>query len=69
MLSNLFGFDKYEEITSEYKIRGTFCDLAEEGDGNGKYLIEVKAIGLDLKESHLRQAIGFVLGVGVGPPR
>jgi len=59
MLSNLFGFDKYEEITSEYAIRGTYCDLAVEVDGKVKYLIEVKAIGLDLKESHLRQAIGY----------
>ena len=23
-----FGFDKYSELTSEYAIRGTFCDLA-----------------------------------------
>ena len=59
MLSDLFGFDKYKEITSEYEIRGTYCDLAVQVDGKVKYLIEVKAIGLDLKESHLRQAIGY----------
>ena len=59
MLSNLFGFDKYTDITSEYAIRGTFCDLAVKVDGNVKYLIEVKAIGLDLKESHVRQAVGY----------
>ena len=59
MLSNLFGFDKYTEITSEYAIRGTFCDLAVKLNGNVKYLIEVKAIGLDLRETHLRQAVGY----------
>ena len=59
MLSRLFGFDKYTEVTSEYAIRGTFCDLAVQIDGSVKYLIEVKAIGLDLKESHLRQAVGY----------
>jgi hypothetical protein len=59
MLSNLFGFDKYTEITSEYAIRGTFCDIAVQINGKVKYLIEVKAIGLDLKESHLRQAVGY----------
>ena len=59
MLSNVFGFDKYSDITSEYAIRGTFCDLAVKVDGNVKYLIEVKAIGLDLKETHLRQAVGY----------
>jgi len=28
MLSDLFGYDKYTELTSEQQIRGTFCDLA-----------------------------------------
>ena len=59
MLSNIFGFDKYAEITSEYAIRGTYCDLSVKLDDKVKYLIEVKAIGLDLKESHLRQAVGY----------
>lgn len=59
MLSNVFGFDKYTDITSEYAIRGTYCDLAVKVEGNVKYLIEVKAIGLDLRETHLRQAVGY----------
>ena len=59
MLATVFGFDKYSEITSEYAIRGTYCDLAVKTDENVKYLIEVKAIGLDLKDSHLRQAVGY----------
>ena len=65
MLSTVFGFDKYAEITSEYAIRGTFCDLAVKVDGNVKYLIEVKAIGLDLKETHLRQAVGYGVQHGI----
>ncbi|HEV7474822.1 MAG TPA: hypothetical protein VGN90_12285 [Pyrinomonadaceae bacterium] len=28
MLSEVFGYDKYSEITSECSIRGTWCDLA-----------------------------------------
>ena len=28
MLAEVFGFDKYAEVTREYAIRGTFCDLA-----------------------------------------
>ena len=59
MLAGLFGFDKYTELTSEQAIRGTFCDLAIKLDGKIKFLIEVKAIGLTLKENHLRQAIGY----------
>jgi len=65
MLGRVFGFDKYTEITSEQAIKGTFCDLAVKVDGNTKYLIEVKAIGLDLKENHLRQAINYGAHEGI----
>lgn len=59
MLSEVFGFDKYLEITSEYAIRGTYCDLAIKIDDKTHYLLEVKAIGLTLKESHLRQVVNY----------
>ena len=36
-------------------IRGTFCDLAIKLDGTLAVLIEVKAIGLDLKEQYVKQ--------------
>jgi hypothetical protein len=65
MLSTVFGFDKYEEITSEQAIRGTFCDLAVCVEGKCQYLIEVKAIGLPLKEGHLRQAVNYGAGHGI----
>lgn len=65
MLEYVFGFDKYTEITSEHAIKGTFCDLAVKIDGTVKYLIEVKAIGLDLKEGHLRQAINYGAHEGI----
>lgn len=65
MLADLFGFDKYTEVTSEQAIRGTFCDLAVKLDGTVKYLIEVKAIGLTLKETHLRQAVNYGANQGI----
>ena len=45
LLSELFGYDKYAEITSETAIRGTYCDLAVKLDGAIQALNEVKAIG------------------------
>ncbi|MEE9555206.1 MAG: type I restriction enzyme HsdR N-terminal domain-containing protein [candidate division Zixibacteria bacterium] len=65
ILSDILGYDKYAEITSELAIRGTFCDLAIKLDGNIKYIIEVKAIGLDLKENHLKQAVNYGANHGV----
>jgi microcompartment protein CcmK/EutM len=65
ILAEVFGYDKYSEITSEHAIRGTFCDLATKIDGTLQALIEVKAIGLDLKDQHVKQAIDYAANQGV----
>ncbi len=65
MLADVFGFDKYSEITSEYVIRGTFVDLAIKLGGTVHMLIEVKAIGLELKESFTKQAVDYAANQGV----
>lgn len=65
ILVETFGFDKYIELTGEYAIRNTYCDLAVKLDGKVQYLIEVKAIGLDLKENHLRQAVDYGANQGI----
>lgn len=59
ILEEVFGFDKYTEITREYVVRGTHCDLATLVDGRLAYLVEVKAVGIALKDSHLRQAVDY----------
>jgi hypothetical protein len=65
ILAEVFGYDKYLEITSEFAVRGTYCDLAVKVDGKVEFLIEAKAIGLDLKDTHLRQAIDYGANIGV----
>jgi len=65
MLADVFGYDKYTEITSEYAIRGTYCDLATKIDGTLQTLIEVKAIGLELKDAHVKQAVDYAANQGV----
>jgi hypothetical protein len=65
MLADIFGYDKYSEVTSEFAIRGTFCDLATKIDGVLQALIEVKAIGLDLKDAHVKQAVDYAANQGV----
>lgn len=64
MLADVFGYDKYSEVTSEYAIRGTYCDLATRIDGVLQALIEVKAIGLDLKDAHVKQAVDYAANQG-----
>ena len=65
MLADVFGYDKYSELTSEFAIRGTYCDLAIKLDGKLSTLIEVKAIGIDLKEGHVKQAVDYAANQGV----
>ena len=65
MLEEIFGFDKYSEITREFAIQGTYCDLAIKTDKAVDYLIEVKAIGLGLKDNHLKQAVNYASREGI----
>lgn len=65
MLAEIFGFDKYADVTREYAIRGTYCDLATKIDGQLQTLIEVKAIGIDLRENHIKQAVDYAANQGV----
>lgn len=59
MLTDIFGYDKYTELTSEQQIRGTFCDLAIRVDSKVHYLAEVKSAGTSLNDNHLRQAVNY----------
>jgi len=65
MLAEIFGYDKYSELTRELCIRGTFCDLATKVDGKFQTIIEVKAIGLDLKDAHVKQAVDYAANQGI----
>lgn len=65
IFGEVFGYDKYLEVTSEFSIRSTYCDLALKVDDKVQFLIEVKAIGMDLKEPHLRQVIEYGANHGV----
>ena len=67
MLAEVFGYEKYSEITSELMIRGTFCDLAirlNDKFENG-FLIECKRVGIELKEEHMRQAVNYGVNKGI----
>ena len=65
MLAEVFGYDKYADVTAEYAIRGTYCDLATKLDGTVQALVEVKAIGLEVKDQHVKQAVDYAANQGV----
>jgi len=61
MLSEIFGYDKYSEITSEKCIRGTFCDLSIKVNEVTQSFIEAKAINQELKENYVKQAVDYAV--------
>ncbi|HEU5123328.1 MAG TPA: restriction endonuclease subunit R [Verrucomicrobiae bacterium] len=65
MLAEMFGYDKYAEITSEHAIRGTYCDLATKLGEQVQLLIEAKAIGLELKDAYVKQSVDYAANKGV----
>ncbi|MBQ3616461.1 MAG: type I restriction enzyme HsdR N-terminal domain-containing protein [Anaerotignum sp.] len=65
ILADVFGYDKYSDITSEYAIKKTYCDLAIKINGQLTILLEAKAAGLNLKESHIKQAVDYGANAGV----
>lgn len=65
MLAEIFGYNKYLEITSELAVRGTYCDLAIKLNDKIQFLIECKSIGTTLKDNHLRQVIDYGAKQGI----
>jgi predicted type IV restriction endonuclease len=65
LLADVFGYDKYAELTSEHSIRGTYCDLAIKLDDKLVQLVEVKAIGISLEDRHVKQAVDYAANQGL----
>jgi len=64
LLCEVFGYDKFAELTSEHAIKGTYCDIAVKIESKLAFLIEVKAIGRELKESHIKQGVDYAANQG-----
>lgn len=65
ILADVFGYKKIEEITSEHAIKGTFADLAIRVGNAVRFLVEVKAINTELKESHVTQVVNYAANLPV----
>jgi predicted type IV restriction endonuclease len=66
ILQDIFGYDKYADITSEYAIKGTYCDLAILNVHKKiDFLVEVKAVSVVLNDHHIKQALDYGANAGV----
>lgn len=65
VLTEVFGFDKYLDLTTEYQIRGEFADYGLRIDGQLVAFVEVKRAAQKLTDKHLRQVESYGLREGV----
>lgn len=65
MIGDILGYDKYQNLSSEHAIRGTYVDLMVSADNKPRFLVEVKAVGTELKDAYIKQAIDYAANKGV----
>lgn len=65
ILVDALGYDKYENLTAEFAVKGDFADYGIRLDKQLEAFIEVKRISQKLSPSHLRQVESYALKEGV----
>ena len=65
IMADVLGYEKYVEISTEFAVKGTYVDLAVKVGNEIHFLVEAKAIGVELKDIHVRQAIDYGANQGV----
>lgn len=59
------GWDIYKNITAEQMINSRFADYVVKNDKEEFFVVEVKQVGLNLKEAHLAQAKQYAFDEGI----
>ncbi len=65
MLERTLGYDKYEELTTEYGVKGEFADYGIRIDKQLVAFVEVKRVATKLAAKHLRQVEMYAVNEGV----
>lgn len=65
MLADILGYQKYVEISTEFAVKATFVDLCVKVGNEVNFLVEAKAIGVELKDAHVRQAVDYGANQGI----
>ncbi len=65
LLTNAFGYEELEEIKTEYEIKGSYADYVVQLKRNKCFVVEVKSIGLNLNEGHIRQTVNYAANEGI----
>jgi predicted type IV restriction endonuclease len=64
-LLEALGFDRFEDLTMEFQVKGEFADYGVRIDQQLVAFVEVKRVAQKLSERHLRQVQAYSLNEGV----
>jgi hypothetical protein len=64
-LTDVLGYQMHEEIKTEYAIRGQYADYVIQLKRKKQFVIEVKAMEIDLNAKHLLQASHYAADEGI----
>lgn len=65
ILVDSLGWDEFENITAEQMIGSRYADYVIKKDRDQLFVVEVKAIGFKLKDTHLNQARLYAIDEGI----
>lgn len=65
MLCEYLGWDKFENLTAEQMIGSRYADYVVKTSKEDVFVVEVKQIGMKLKETHLNQARQYAVDEGI----
>lgn len=65
IVSDMLGWDAFDNLTGEYRIKGSFADFVIRKDGKHFVIIEVKSVTSNLNDKHLYQAVSYAANQGV----
>lgn len=65
LLKDVLGYSELDEIKTEYEIKGAYADYVIQLNRKKWFVVEVKAISIDLNEKHLRQSQGYAANEGI----
>lgn len=65
ILTDVLGYDEFNELTTEYQVKGEFADYGIRIDRELVAFVEVKRVATKLGAKHLRQAEMYAVNEGV----
>ena len=65
MLTEYLGWDRFDNMTAEQMIGSRYADYVVKKSDEEIFVVEVKQIGMKLKETHLNQARQYAVDEGI----